>query len=86
MCPLPMGSSELIPYFVLLVQVAVALPTNCLYLNPRVLSLSPFRFSPRTHCGEWASGCVGLSCLLGLTRSKYSHFKYSGVNESLSSR
>lgn len=42
---LSMGSSELIPCFALCVQLLLS-PFNCLYLNPWVLQLLLFPFSP----------------------------------------
>ena len=67
---LPMRSSEWIPYFALLACVAFALPikrslSQCmsfLTFTLPVLSSIPTR-------GEWASGCVVLSCLLGLNHN-----------------
>ena len=42
------------------------------YLKPWVLSLLPFWFSPPSHwTAGWASGCVELSCLLGLNHNSF---------------
>lgn len=53
--------------------------SKCFHFNPRVFSLLFFQFSHPSHSGvgwggvgeNWASGCVRLSCQLGLNHDKY---------------
>lgn len=76
---LPMRIRELIPDFALLVHPPLLyLYANCLYPKPLVFSVLPLWLSLST-MGEWASGCVGLSCPPGLKHNKrvpwQPHFK-----------
>lgn len=48
----PAGSNEWIPDFALLVHTYFALPVSCVYLNPWVLLLFPFFFSPPSQLGR----------------------------------
>ena len=58
---------------------------NGSYLNPRVFSLLPFQFtsSPSFLEGDWGSGCVVLSCQLGLNHDSRAKVKVLHIMETL---
>ena len=60
---LPLGSRELIPCFSLLLCVAFAL------LELSLTQSTSSHFCPSNSQAEWVSGCVGLSCWLGLNHN-----------------
>ena len=70
----------------LLLVSSLSILLNSSYLNPRVLPFS-FWFSspiPLSWGGEWVSGCVVLSCWLGLNQDTYLHIteqKYARSDE-----
>jgi len=66
---LPMGSSELIPYFVLLFCAAFALPVRLYFRVFSLLILHLILFLTPLRRGERDSGCVRLSCWLGLNHN-----------------
>lgn len=68
---LPVGHSELIPLFALIMQVDFALPIK-LYLSQSTSLLTlPFWFSLTSHWSrKWVRVCVWLSCWLGSNHNK----------------
>lgn len=66
---LPMGRSEFLMQLCLQAQFFPFL-LNHLYLNTEFSHFYPSDSFPCPTGGEWASGCVGLSCLLDLNHSR----------------
>ena len=69
---LPMGSREWFACFALVACVAFALPVKLSLSQPvNFLTLTLPILSPIPLWGKWASGCVVLSCWLGLNHNRW---------------
>ena len=67
---LPMGSGEWIPYFALLAHAGFTLPVTLSLSQPTsFLTFTLLILSPVPPWGERASGCLVLSCSLGLNHN-----------------
>lgn len=72
-----MGQDHFVALVFLCFGLVSPLFINCLFLNLQVFSLLPFQFVCPSHCRKWGSVCVGLSCLLVLTKT--SPFSWSCI-------